>query len=717
GQGILVGDVRQDPRFPPLEAPRLSWLGLPLISKNEVIGVLALEKWQSHYYNREHVQVGTTFASQAAVALENARLFNDSLSRASELDQRSQRLALLNRFSSALSGLLDEGKILQLTAQELIDALNAPSASVVMFERGTAVWKYSLPKHSGKLPLQLPDAPIFSRLQESLGVFATDSVATEPDLAPLQRFLGDSTKSVLILPLVSSGNMRALIFVQQDRPMRFSLNEIELARTLTNQASIALENARLYQSTLSTAERFSILNQASYQVSSNLDPEQIYVAVHKAAQRLMPVESFVISLLDEETNEIEGVYLVDEDERAPITRIPRDQGLSGQVISSGQPLLLQGSDSVEDMDSVVYGKPDTPLSILAVPMMLSGRTIGMLSAQSYHPNVYTEDDVQILSTLANQAAVAIQNGRLFNETERLARELEMRVVERTAQLQREQQNTETLLRILTEVSSSLDLDRALNRTLALLNDAIGAEQGTIMLLNAEDNLLHYRAGYGYLTEQVSGTGRGFKLKIGEGLAGWVVERREPALIKDLLADPRWVQTNVSSLDHRSAIAMPLLVAEDVIGVLLVFHRKPDYFSPELLNMVKAIAGQVAVSINNAHLYELIRDQAERLGGMLRREQEDASRSQAILEAVADGVLVTGPNNRISFINQSAAEILDLEPGRVIGQSLDVFGGLFGKSAGTWMETIRNWSEGPIDYEPGATFAEQLDLENGRIVLV
>jgi GAF domain-containing protein/nitrogen-specific signal transduction histidine kinase len=717
GQAILVGDVRQDPRFPPLEAPRLSWLGMPLISKNEVIGVLALEKWQSHYYSREHVQVGTTFASQAAVALENARLFKDSLSRASELDQRSQRLALLNRFSSALSGLLNEDKILQLTAQELLDALNAPRASVVMFDRGVPVWKHALPDPSSKLPQELPDAPIFHRLQESLGVFASDSVSSETDLAPLESFLGEGTRSLLILPLVSSGNLRALIFIHQDQAIRFSLTEIELARTLTNQAAIALENARLYQSTLSTAERFSILNQASYQVSTNLDREQIYVAVHKAAQRLMPVESFVISLLDEETDEIEGVYLVDDDRRSPITRIPRNQGLSGQVIASGQPLLLQGAETVEEMDSVVYGKPDTPQSILAVPMMLSGRTIGMLSAQSYHSNVYTEDDVQILSTLANQAAVAIQNGRLFNETERLARELEMRVIDRTAELQREQQNTETLLRILTEVSSSLDLDRALNRTLALLNDAIGAEQGTIMLLNAEDNLLHYRAGYGYLTQKVTGEGRGFRLKIGEGLAGWVVERREPALINDLHNDPRWVQTSVSSMEHRSAIAMPLLVAEDVIGVLMVFHRKPNYFSAELLNMVKAIAGQVAVSINNAHLYELIRDQAERLGNMLRREQEDASRSQAILEAVADGVLVTGPNNRISFINQSAAQILDLEPGRVIGQSLDVFGGLFGKSAAAWMETIRNWSDGPIAYEAGETFAEQLDLENGRIVLV
>ena len=717
GQGILVGDVRQDPRFPSLEAPRLSWLGLPLVSKNEVIGVLALEKWQAYYYTREHVQVGTTFASQSAIALENARLFEDSMSRASELDERSQRLALLNRFSSSLGFLLDEDKILQLTAQEIQDATNAPRVSVVVFERGDAIWKYSNPKSSKKLPQTLPDAPIFQRLKESLGVFTTDSVNAEPDLTPLRSFLGEDVKSLLILPFASSSSLRALMFIYQNEDVRFSLAEIELALTLTNQATIALENARLYQSTLSTAERFATLNQASYQISANLDPEQVYVAIHNAARKLMPVESFVISLLDDETDEIEGVYLVDNDIRAPITRIPRDQGLSGRVISSGEPLFVYGSENVDEMGAITYGNPDAPQSLIAVPMLLGGRAVGMLSVQSYQANVYTEDDLQILSTLANQAIVAIQNGRLFDETQRLAQELEQRVVDRTAELQREQQNTETLLRILTEVSSSLDLDRALNRTLALLNDAIGAEQGTIMLRGAEDNMLHYRAGYGYLSDKITGEGRGFKLKIGEGLAGWVVANRESVLIGDLLKDPRWVTTSSSSREHRSAIVVPLLVAEDVIGVLMVFHRKVSFFSAERLNMVKAIAGQVSVAINNAHLYELIRDQAERLGSMLRREQEDASRSQAILEAVADGVLVTGANNRITFLNTSAENILDLEAGRVIGQPLEVFAGLFGKAAGSWMQTIRTWSESPSRYQRGETYAEQLDLQNGRIVLV
>jgi GAF domain-containing protein len=143
--------------------------------------------------------------------------------------------------------------------------------------------------------------------------------------------------------------------------------------------------------------------------------------------------------------------------------------------------------------------------------------------------------------------------------------LEQRVVDRTAQLQREQQNTETQQRIMTEVSSRLYQDRALNRTLSLLNDATGAEQGTIMLVNLEDNLLHYRAGYGYLSDRAGVGDRGLTLKIGEGVAGWVVKNRDAVLIDDLHRDPRWIRSTGSGPDHRSAIVTPLLVGEDVIG--------------------------------------------------------------------------------------------------------------------------------------------------------
>lgn len=716
GQPITVGDVREDPRFPPLEDSRLSWMGIPLMAKGEVIGLIALEKSQANFYSNEHIQVATTFASQAAVALENARLFEDSLNRAAELDQRSQRLALLNRYSSALSGLLDADQIMELSAQELLAALGALRVSVIAYERGKGALKSVLPRSRRAVSRPVPNVPLFTRLRESRGVFTTEDVRADNDTLPLLDFLGSDTRGLMILP-VGAAETRMLALVHGGEETRFGLTELELARTISNQASIALENTRLYQSTVQTAERFAILNQASSEINSSLDPEEIYLYIHKAVQRLMPVEAFVIALLDRENQEIEGAYLMDGDQRAPSQRIPLGNGLSGRVIASGEPLLLHGSEQTETAGGVTYGELGTPSSILAVPMMLGGETIGMLSAQSYQPNVYNQEDLQILSTLANQAIVAIQNGRLFAETQRLADELEQRVVERTAQLQQEQQNTETLLRILTEVSSSLDLDRALNRTLALLNEAIGAEQGTIMLLQSEDNSLHYRAGYGYLTRQAVEESKAVTLRVGEGLAGWVLENRQGVLIEDLHQDQRWVRPTSGSREHHSCIVAPMLVGEDAIGVLMVFHRKVAHFSPEILNLVQAIGGQVAVAINNAHLYELIRDQAERLGTMLRKQQEEATRSQAILEAVADGVLVTGLDNKVTFINSSAETILDLPASHILDQTLDTFGGLFGKAAGAWMQTIRGWSEDSASYQVGDSYAEQIELDNKRIVLV
>jgi PAS domain S-box-containing protein len=718
GQPIFVNDVREDSRFLPVEAPRLSWLGIPLISKGELVGAIAVEKWQAHYYSRDQMQVGLTFASQSAVSLDNARLYEDSVSRATELDERSKRLATLNRFSSGLNGLLDADQILTLTAEELFKGMGLKRVSVVTFERGQAIWKIATPRPRLKLPRELPDAPIFSRLRESLGIFNTDDARNEPDLAPLFDLLGDSTTALLILPLVSGQNLNALIFVQMTGTGRFGMNEVDLARTISNQAAIALENARLYQSSVRTADRLAILNETSSQMNASLDPEEIYISVQRAAERLVPLEFFVITLLDQEKNEIQPVYLIDRGKRYTGETIPFGRGLSSDVIKSGKPVLIASSQETEDIDLVLGGESgDTTQSIMAVPMMMGGKALGMLSVQSYQPGIYTDEDVQIIGTFANQAIVAIQNGRLFDETQSLAEQLEGRVVERTAQLQREQQNTETLLRILTEVSSSLDLDRALNRTLSLLNDAIGAEQGTIMLVHAEDNLLHYRAGYGYLTDQTGAGNRSFTLKIGQGLAGWVVQNREATLVNDLHQDPRWVRSGNSGQDHRSALAVPMMVGEDVIGVLMVFQRAENFFSAEMLNLVKAIAGQVAVAINNAHLYELIRDQAERLGVMLRKEQEEASRSTAILESVADGVLVTGPDNRITFVNSSAERVLALSGSSLLGGSLDAFAGLFGQAAGTWMDTIRRWSEDTSTYQPGESYAEQVEMENGRILLV
>lgn len=716
-QGIVVSDVRADARFPALaEAERLSWMGVPLVSQGEVVGVIALEKTEPNFFGFETSQLVATFASQAAVAFENARLYEDSLRRAAELDERSQRLAALNRLSSNLSGALNDEQVLRLTAGELLRALSAQRISVVTFDRAnTPVLRMELPSGENTDARTLPAAPIFDRLRESLGVFTTTEIANEPDLEPLSEMLAGAS-SLLVLPLSSGQSLHALAFVQMDEPYHFSAADIDLARTFSNQAAIALESARLYQATVQRAEQLAIINRGSYELGLSLEPEDIYAAIHRSAQQLMPAESFVISLVDEEQGDIEGVYLMDPDGRAANQRLPRGEGISGRVIETGEPFLIMDVEQVESLGGKTYGQGQ-PRSIVAVPIALAGKVIGMLSAQSYEPNTYTEDDQQILGTLANQAAVAIQNGRLFAEIRRLAAELEQRVVERTAELAREQHNTETLLRILTEASATLDLDRALNRTLALLNDAIGAEQGTILMVNPEDDTIHYRAGYGYLTPVMTEGSRPTPLKVGEGLAGWVIKNRQAVRIEDVRKDKRWVKIPMTTSNHRSVITAPLMVGEEVIGAIMVFHRDVGYFTPEHMNLVQAIGNQVAVAINNAQLYNLIRDQAERLGSMLRNQQVEASRQQAILEAVADGVLVTDPGNVITFLNSSAERILALEGSQLTGQPLEDFAGLFGKAAQTWMQTIHTWSDDPASFELGETYAEQLTLETGRVVLV
>lgn len=722
GQPIIVDDVRSDARFTSLVEPRyLAWMGIPLITKGQVMGVLAIEKVEANFYTDEQMQLSTTFASQAVVAIDNANLFEESTRRAAELDERSQRLGMLNRFSSELGASLSAEQVLSLTANQVMAALQFERAMLFQLDKNNRDYLLNvLPEENTRPNMYraLPHSAILDHLRESQTIYTAENVPQDQNLASLKDFL-ENTASLLILPLAGSNRTYAIL-LQSPEPRHFVATEIELARTISNQASIALKNADLFQSTRATAERLAILNQVSHAISASLNPEDIYRSAHEATIRLMPVDAFVIMLLDEKTRDVNGAYIVDMGQRITDMHLAFGQGLSGQVIATGQPILTTQSNETEAQGAVIIGEKGTPNSVIAVPMISGGKVIGALSAQSYSLGAYTENDQQILSTLANQVTIAILNARLFAETQNLASTLEQRVVERTAELEHAQHNSETLLRILSEVTASLDLDRALSRTLALLNEAIGAEQGTIMLLHHDDNLLHYRAGYGSLSG-TAGSGEPnvtdpLVLKVGEGLSGWVVKHRQPVLVNDLLQDPRWIVKN-DYQSHRSALVSPLVVGEDVIGTIMVFHHKTGFFNTETLEMVKAIGAQVAIAINNAQLYELIRDQAERLGSMLRQQQMEASRQTAILEAVADGVLVTDPHNRITFVNASVGRILDIDRKQMEGQPLENFVGLFGQTTQTWIQTVKEWSEFPGASQIGEMYAEQIGLDNGQVALV
>jgi PAS domain S-box-containing protein len=723
-QPISVSDVRSDVRFPAfLEHQYLSWLGIPLLSKGEVVGVIALEKVEPNFYTPANIQVMATFASQAAVALENARLYEDSVRRAVELDERSQRLSLLNRLSTALSGLLDITNISAVTCQELNQAVHSSVVSVLVFDSsGIPILQAETPQRTVNIPGTLSTCGMFERLRESLGVFYTENIPNEGGIAPLAAyFTALESLTLLAVPLAVGPELLGLAMIHNNTAYRHSPDEIELARTICNQAAVALQNARLFGETErligETQQRsteLSTLFNLGVSLTQVLDLRRLLDVTFENVANLIQADAILLVLTDEEDNLV--AHILEKGKRLEPQSVTRSgSSFSELVLKTNSPLLISDTQSNKQPVSGVH-LGDPCRCWLGAPLMVRGITKGVLSVQSYTPEVFGEGQLRLLSQIANQLSVALDNAELFAQVQNYASDLEKRVSDRTDQLGREHKRTQTLLSIITELSTSLDLDIVLNRTLAVINETIEAEHSLILLLQPDGRTLYLRASLGYVASLPKG-GQPSSLKSDQGLAGWVINNRQAVLVQDLWEDARWIQRDNKSESHRSALAVPLMVGEDNLGSLMLFHRQPGFFSEDQLDLIQGTAKQIAVAINNAQLYNLIRDQAERLGDMLRTQHIETSRSQAILEAVADGVLVTDARRQITLFNASAEQILGLNRSDILGQSLEHFTGLFGRAAQSWVQTIRTWSEDPDSYQPGDTYAEQITTDNRHVVAV
>jgi PAS domain S-box-containing protein len=198
-------------------------------------------------------------------------------------------------------------------------------------------------------------------------------------------------------------------YLLKDRPMRLGA----AVRNALQERSLRKDKTRAEQTTQRMAERLKILHQVSQEIARvSLDLEQVYSAIHHAAQKLMPAEAFVISLVDENTQENVAVYLIDKEGRWPEMHIPANQGLTGYVCASGKPFLSNIYTPENEIQAIHFGDKEHVRSVLAVPMTLGDKMIGMLSAQSYQNGAYSSEDQSLLEMLSAHAAVAIQNARL-----------------------------------------------------------------------------------------------------------------------------------------------------------------------------------------------------------------------------------------------------------------------------------------------------------------
>lgn len=569
--------------------------------------------------------------------------------------------------------------------------------------------------------------PLRQTLQSGETIFVPNlDESAEWQNTPLLKNL--NTKGFISLPISSNGVVDAAVLAISNIPLGEITKEDEQVYVLiANQVSITLQNLQLLTETRRRLGEVNLLLDFSSQLGS-LDPAEILSTLVNSIRRVLPHAHGVrILLWNKETQTLHTEAAAGYNENDTLAQISQhaDDSLIGQAYQQGKTLNIKEVEFSKDFnlapDDLLRYREATggrlPVAVLIVPVKTGDDTLGVVELDNFNTaGAFTPEDIALIESLTQQIALALENARLYAESQRINEELEKRVTARTQELAREHQFTQTLLRISAELSSSLDLDMVLNLSLSMLNEATGSEQAAIMIVRPPEKNLICLAGAGIHESPATG-GTVSSLSASEGLAGWVIKNQQAVTVPDLLKDKRWKEEHGINTIYRSILIAPLIVGQDALGCLILYHRQPDQFRQDQLDAIQAAANQFAVTINNGELFQLIRDQAEDLGNMLRAQQIETSRSNAMLEGVGDGVLVTDNVNIISLFNDAAEKMLGIDRSEILGKSLDDFVGLFGGAAQSWMDAIRGWSLETKEFSKDELYSERLSLEDGRVISV
>jgi sigma-B regulation protein RsbU (phosphoserine phosphatase) len=347
-----------------------------------------------------------------------------------------------------------------------------------------------------------------------------------------------------------------------------------------------------------SAEVLATLTEIGEEVNASLDLDEVLAHTAVLIKRHIDYEYFGVLMVDGD-----GTYLIHRfaigypPGLAENLRVPVGQGITGTAAATGCPVLV--SDTSQDPRYI--NAIDKVRSELAVPLMFRGKCVGVLDIQSQHPDYFTKEQQKILTLLASRLAVAIENARLFQKVRAQAESLLV------------------LNEVSREIGSILDVEEQLRRAAELVKRVIDYQILSIMLYDEEQRIFRHRLDVKH-GQRVQG-----KLRVAatEGIVGAAATLREPVLVQDVTKDPRYLMVNPET---RSELAIPMIHKGKVIGVLDLESPQLNYFTEEHVQTLSILASNLAVSLENARLYEQVaRDEAR-----LERDLQAAKRIQGAL---------------------------------------------------------------------------------------
>src|ERR1700682_1240797 len=347
-----------------------------------------------------------------------------------------------------------------------------------------------------------------------------------------------------------------------------------------------------------SAEVLATLTEIGEEVNASLDLDEVLARTAALIKRHIDYEIFGVLMFAGDGSYLKFRFAIGYPrELAETLRIPVGQGITGTAAATGHPVRV--ADTLTD--SRYINAIENVRSELAVPLMLRNRCVGVREIQSRPLDYFTRDQQNILTLLAGRLAVAIENARLF---------------------QRVRAQADTLL-LLGEVSretgSILDVEELLRRAADQTKRVIDYQILSIMLYDEEQKIFRHRVDVKH-GHRVQGK---LRANASEGIVGAAATLKEPVLVPDVTVDPRYLMVNPET---RSALSIPMMHKGKVIGVLDLESPQLNYFTEDHVQTLSILAANLAVSLENARLYEqLARDEAR-----LERDLQAAKRIQGAL---------------------------------------------------------------------------------------
>ena len=328
----------------------------------------------------------------------------------------------------------------------------------------------------------------------------------------------------------------------------------------------------------------SFLLEVADAVNTTLDLETLMRRVAELVQRIIHYDVFAILLLNEKQQELRIRFQVGHSpEVAAQIRVKVGSGITGTAAQRGEAVLV--NNVLKDPEYISSGAK--VLSELAVPLIVKGRTIGVMDVEASESNFFSEEHRSVLMLVASRVAIGVENARLYTRVARQAKQLVL------------------LNQISRELTSILNLDQLFKRIGDLLLRLIDYQMFSILLLNDKRTKLQHRFSLRF-NENVQIK---HDVSLGRGLVGYAAEQNQVIVVPDVSRDARYFPLNPETM---SELCVPLVYKGNVIGVLDLEHTRRDYFSGEHARLVKTLAAQIAISIENARLYEKIERQEQRL---------------------------------------------------------------------------------------------------------